>query len=122
MSAYQVLHLMLPTVIATDTTTTSIAAKPFTNLPQHANQLCAISTVTSRTDGTYTTTLQHSPDGTNYFTLAAGTAQSANGLVAITVASTVTNFQFVRASVVSTGTTTGATVTVDLYYGEQRKN
>lgn len=102
--------------IATDTTTTGDAFA----LHQHAKELIAVSTVSSRTDGTYTTTIEHSPDGSTWFSLAAGSAQSANGSVAITVASTVSVFQYVRASILSASTTSGATVTVDLYHGVQR--
>lgn len=104
------------TAIATDTTTTGVKFQ----LHPHAKELVAVSTVSSRTDGTYTTSIEHSPDGSTWFTLATGAAQSADGSVAVTVASTVSVFQWVRASILSASTTTGATVTVDLYHGTQR--
>lgn len=103
------------TVIATDTTTTGAAFQ----VPVHAQQLIAISTVSARTDGTFTTTIQHSPDGITWYTLKAGSAQSTNSAVLIHDV-TVPNFTYVRASILSASTTTGATVAVSLYYGTQR--
>lgn len=88
-------------------------------VPVHANQLIAISTVSSRTDGTFTTTIEHSPDGVNWHVWKAGSAQSANGSVLIHD-TTIPNFLHVRASVVSTSVTAGATVKVELHYGTQR--
>lgn len=102
--------------IATDTTTTSTARL----LPAHANQVIALSTVASRTDGTYTTTIQHSADGTNWYTWAAGSAQSSNGTVQIYVTDNKPIMPYVRASILSASTTTGATVSVELYFGNQR--
>jgi hypothetical protein len=119
MSAHIKKAIFASQTINSDTTTTSSATE-VANVHAHANQFIALSTVSSRTDGTFTTTIQHSPDGTNWYTLAAGSAQSANGTEVITVASTVTVFQFLRASVLSASTTTGATVEVNLYHGVQR--
>jgi hypothetical protein len=103
-------------VIASDTTSTGIAKLIHT----HAEELCAVSTVSSRTDGTYTASIEHSPDGSTWFNLASGSAQSANGSVAITVAKTVSVFPYIRASIVSTSVTSGATVSLVLYHGVQR--
>lgn len=86
----------------------------------HAQELVAVSTVSSRTDGTYTTSIEHSPDGNTWFTLATGAAQSANGAVVITVASSVSVFQHIRASVVSTSVTSGADLEIELFHGVQR--
>ena len=108
-------NLYPATVIATDTTTTGSTFQ----VPVHANQLIAISKVSSRTDGTYTVTIQHSPDGTNWHTWKAGSAQSADGSVLI-YDQTIPNFVYVRASILSASTTTGATVAVQLWYGTQR--
>ena len=116
MSAHIKKQLRTAAVIATDTTTNSSGHL----LHTHAQELVAISKVTARTDGTFTTTIQHSPDNATWYTLAAGSAQSANGDVVITVASTVSVFQWVRASVLSASTTTGATVAVELWHGVQR--
>ena len=116
MSAHISKALKAATAITSNTTTTGSAFL----LHPHAQELTAVSQVSARTDGTYTTTIQHSPDGTNWFTLAAGSAQSANGLVEITVAGTVSHFQYVRASILSSSVTSGATVTVTLWHGVQR--
>ena len=103
-------------VITSNTTSTSISV----DLHAHAQELIAVSTVSARTDGSYTTTIEHSPDGSIWFTLATGSAQTANGSVAITVASTVSVFPYIRASIASTSVTSGATVTVNLFHGVQR--
>lgn len=102
-------------VIATDTTTNSAAFQ----VPVHAQQLIAISTVSARTDGTFTTTIQHSDDGVTWYTWKAGSAQSANGSVLI-YDDTIPNFVYVRASILSASTTSGAAVGVKLLYGTQR--
>ncbi len=101
MSAHIKKVLRPAAAIVTDTTTVSIAHL----LHPHAQEITAI---------------QHSPDGTNWFTLVAGAAQSSNGFVEITLASTVSHFQYVRASVLSSSVTSGATVTVNLWHGVQR--
>lgn len=119
MSAYQAKILYPATVIATDTTTTS-ASGSVLQLPCHSQELIFESVVASRTDGTYTTTVQHSPDNSNWYTLVAGTAQSTNTRQILTVASTVTHFMYIRASILSSSTTSGATVSVNAFYGEQR--
>lgn len=103
------------TAITSDTTTTSTTRV----LPVHAQEVIAISTVSSRTDGTFTTTIQHSPDGTNWYTWKAGTAQSANGAVLI-YDQTIPIFPYVRASILSASTISGATVAVSLFFGNQR--
>ena len=102
--------------IATDTTTTSTTRV----IPVHANQIIAISTVSSRTDGTYTTTLQHSADGTNWHTWKAAAAQTTNAALTISVDGGRAIMPYVRASILSASTTTGATVAVELYFGNQR--
>lgn len=108
-------NLYPATVIATDTTTNGSTFM----VPVHANQLIAVSTVSSRTDGTFTTTIQHSPDGVTWYTWKAGSAQSTNASVLIHDV-TIPNFIYVRASILSATVTTGATVAVSLYYGTQR--
>lgn len=113
----QPVDLFPAATIATDTTTTSTARI----LPAHANQVIAISTVSSRTDGTFTTTIEHSPDGTNWHTWEAGAAQSANGSVQIHTTDGKPIMTYVRASILSASTTTGATVAVELYFGNQRQ-
>lgn len=101
--------------ITTNTTTVSAAFQ----VPVHARQLIAISTVSARTDGTFTTTIEHSPDGITWHTWKAGSAQSANGSVLVHDV-TIPNFIYVRSSIVSSSVTSGATVAVQLWYGTQR--
>ena len=116
MAAHIKKDLYPATVIGSSTTTVSDAQV----INVHAKELIAVSTVSARTDGTFTTTLQHSPDGLVWFDLGAAAAQSANGSVIASIASTVSVFPYVRASIVSGSVTTGATVDVDLYFGVQR--
>jgi len=104
------------TVIATDTTTVS----DLKILPVHANQVIAVSTVSSRSDGTFTTTIEHSPNGTDWYTWKAGSSQSSDGAVQIYVTDNKPIFPYVRASILSASTTSGATVEVKLYFGNQR--
>lgn len=117
MCANQKKVLYAATVIDSDTTTTSPVLLSNVALPFNANQFSAVSTVSARTDGTFTTTIEHSPDKTNWFTLVACAAQSANGSVEGTVASTKTVFPYLRASILSASTTDGATVAVTMYFG-----
>lgn len=116
MAAHIKKQLRTAAAITSSTTTTTAGQL----LHTHAKELVAISTVSARTDGTFTTTIEHSPDGVTWFTLQAGSAQSANGSVVITVASTVSVFQWVRASILSATVTSGATVAVELWHGVQR--
>ena len=102
--------------IDSDTTTTSNAYL----LPAHANQIIALSTVSSRTDGTFTITIHHSPDGVNWYTWEAGSAQSSNSTVQIHTTDNKPIMSYVRASILSASTTSGATVAVELYFGNQR--
>jgi hypothetical protein len=123
MAAHIKKDLYPATVIATDTTTVSDGI----HLHAHAQELILVSTVSSRTDGTFTVTLQHSPDGTNWTNVlddggsAVSTgAQSADGIAYQQVLKNVAIFPHVRASILSASTTSGATVEVDLYHGTQR--
>ena len=111
--------------ISSNTTTTSDSVELF---QYHTKGLIVESVVSSRTDGTYTTTVEHSPDGSTWYTLtddenAAVTcaAQSANGGVLKVVLENVPMFPYLRASVASTSVTTGATVTVNLHFGDATK-
>jgi predicted hotdog family 3-hydroxylacyl-ACP dehydratase len=113
-------ELFAATVIATDTTTTGILK----SIRPHSGAMILESIVSARTDGTYTTTLQHSPDGTNWTnvlmsdgsTAFAGAAQSANGRVYKYLLKDVPTFGLFRASILSSSTSTGATVQVKLHY------
>ena len=97
-------------IIISDTTSVGTTI----TVPESSFNLIICSTVASRTDGTFTTTIEHSPNGTNWFTLDATAAQSANGMVMKAV--TIPSFSKVRSSIVSTGVTVGATVTVKLWF------
>lgn len=110
MAAGNNVHLMSAQLIDSDATTVT-AVK---SIPIGAVELIITSTVSGRTDGTFTTTVQHSPDGVNWFTLGATAAQSADGMVILAV--TVNCFHIVRASVLSATTTDGANVDVKLWY------
>lgn len=111
----QPVNLYNETTINSDTTTVASTR----TIPITADEIMAISTVSNRTDGTYTVTIQHSPDGTNWYTWKAGSAQSANGAVLI-YDTTIPIFPYVRASILSASTTTGAKVKVELFYGTKR--
>ncbi|MDO3651367.1 hypothetical protein [Nocardia mangyaensis] len=78
-------------------------------------ELHGIIEVSSRTDGTYTLTLQESHDGTNWSTLKAGSGISANGIEVVKPTAGEGNLKYIRASVVAGSVTTGATIAVSLY-------
>ena len=110
-------------VIATDTTTTGNAF----SIHSHSQGGILVSTVSSRTDGTFTATLQHSRDGVNWTNVLddenaalAGAAQSADGTVYKQLISTAVLFPYIRASILSSSTTSGATVAVEFWHGVQR--
>jgi hypothetical protein len=104
-------HVELSSSAITTNTTTLSTGK---SIPLMATELIIASTVSARTDGTYTVTVEHSPDGTNWFTLGATAAQSANGTVITAI--TVNCFHIVRASILSAAVVSGATVNVKLWY------
>jgi hypothetical protein len=109
--------------ITTDTTTTGSASL----LHYHTRSLILVSTVSARSAGTFTTTLQHSPDGSTWTnvlmsdgsTAFACAAQSANGVVYKYLLEDVPVFQYVRASILS-ASSASATVEVVLYTGVSR--
>ena len=122
--AANTLVLYPATVIATDTTTAGVGK----GLHYHARDLILVHTVSARTDGTFTVTLQHSKDGTNWTsvlaldgsTAFATAAVSSNTIVYKYLVSTVPFMQYVRASILSSATTTGATNKVELIHGVTR--
>ena len=116
MAAHILKPLYAATVIATNTTTTS-DSKQF---HVHAKEILAVAIVSTFTDGIYTITLQHSPDNVNWYTLAVGPAQNAASRKVISVPLDQPVFQYVRASIVSESTSTGATIAVELWHGTQR--
>lgn len=110
MSAGNFVELYPSTAIDSDATTVGSTK----SLAQTSIELIITSEVSGRVDGTFTTTVQHSPDGINWFTLGATAAQSADGMVIGLV--TQNCFHNVRASILSASTTDGANVSVRLYY------
>jgi len=105
---------LLNEVIDTDTTTKGEAL----SLNSYAVDLIATCEVSDRTDGTYTLTIEHSPDGTNWFTLDSVAAISSE-IMSIKATSN-SCFQYVRASVLSASTTDGATVTCKLWFSTRK--
>lgn len=107
--------VLFDAVIDSDTTTVS---KGF-DFQSFASDLILVSTVSDRVDGTYTVTLQESPDNVNWYDVSACDAQNADGQKIKKI--TVTTFSFLRASILSAATTDGANVKVSLYYNHQGK-
>ena len=123
MAAHIKKALFPATVIASDTTTTG---ETF-GVHAHAQGGYLVSTVSSRTDGTFTTTLQHSRDGVNWTNVLddenvafATAAQPADRTVYKQLITTAVLFPYVRASILSSSTTSGATVAVEFWHGVQR--
>lgn len=111
-------------VIATDTTTYGSAIL----LPVYTTGLIVQSTVSSRTDGTYTSRLQHSLDNSVWYDVydhsTAAThvcaAQAANGTVQKSLSLISPVMQYVRTATLSAGTTTGATVATKIIYSSSK--
>lgn len=117
-------HIRKPLLENSSETITFAADATITTDPlmihQHAEEFIVVSRVLTRTSGTFTTTVQHSPDGIVWFDLQATAAQSAVGNVVATIAKTVSVFPYVRASIVGASTAVG-TMSVQLFHGIQRK-
>jgi hypothetical protein len=124
MAAHIKKELFPASVIGSDTTTVGEAF----HLHAHAKEIIIESVVSSRTDGTFTLTLQHSPDGINWTnvlmsdgsTAFATAAQSADGREYKYLLQDAPIYPHVRASILSSAVTTGATVEVNLHHGVQR--
>ena len=97
-------------------TTTESAAQ---GLVPGAQGLIAYCKVSNHTDGTYTLTIEQSPDGENWETLQAVAAVSVDGFAKAIVTDSAT-FGIFRASLVSAGVTTGADVECSLYYNPNK--
>jgi len=108
------LSLIPQTTHAAATTTTGAS----NNVELHHKELILVSQIASFTAGSFTVTLQHSPDGVTWLDLVSCDAQTANGMKIKEVSGF--NFHFVRAVAVSTGGSVGGKVTVDLYYNTTR--
>lgn len=87
-------------------------------LPNGAINLIILCKVSNRTDGTYTLTIEHSPDGENYDILDSVSAISADGIEYERV--TVSSFHKLRASLLSSGVTTGADVECSIHYARDK--
>ena len=106
-------ELSAAAVIAADGTTYS---EEFT-LPTDAKEIYFQSVISSRTDGTFTLTLEHSLDGTNWYTYVANAAQSADGsIIGTYTANPIAGH--VRVKILAASTTTGATVQASIYYSQ----
>lgn len=82
---------------------------PLKNIDRYFEDLILVLEVSSRTDGTYTAKLQHSPDGTNWLDAKAlSTPLSANGVSIEAV--DVPVFDCLRIVVTASSVTTGADV------------
>ena len=103
-------ELYAAAVIDSDTTTVSDSVQ----MHGRDENVFAVMTVSSRTDGTFTTTIQHSPDNANWVTLKAGSATSADGIDVMIIPAT-GYLTYVRASILSASTTDGATIKVELF-------
>lgn len=106
-------HLLLASqVIATDTTTLGSAVQ----IDRRNIGLIGLIEVSSRTDGTYTLSIEESHDGVSWapVVLAAATAISADGIGLAKVDKITPHLVYIRASVLSASVTTGATVEVNL--------
>lgn len=110
MAAANNISLVSAQLIDSDTTTLSIAK----SIGNKATEFIMTSQVTNRVDGTFTSTLEHSPDGINWFPLDSCAAQSANGMVIKQIS--VNAFQNIRASVLSSSTTDGANISITLWF------
>jgi len=99
--------------IATDITTTGTGF----GVSANTQEVLLSVTVSSRTDGTFTPTIQGSIDGTTWITLKSGTAINSNttNQTSWVVAKDGSMPPFIRAAVVSASTTTGATVVASIF-------
>lgn len=103
--------------IATDTDTSGIAV----GISAKTTELLMFTKVSSRTDGTFTPKIEGSVNGTNWVTLASGTAISSNTHNHTEVAVAVDGAlpPLVRITVTSASTTSGATVEASLYMNDR---
>lgn len=116
MAATNKYNTLAAQVIDSDTTTNGTTLQ----LPAWATNVWLESIVSARTDGTFTAKLQHSPDGTNWFDNGTATAQSTDSTQV--KAATANGLMYVRAVVTSASTTDGATVQLNIWYGDNKEN
>ena len=84
-------------------------------LPRSAEGAYLEFNVSSRTDGSYVLTLQHSPDGTNWYDVQAMGAVTADGQTLLKITET-DIFYKTRLKVTASAVTTGATVNAVIHY------
>lgn len=94
-------------VISSNTTT---AGQPFAVSAKTRN-IVMVCKISSRTDGTYVATIQHSHDGSNWETLKAGSNITSNDTVYLSYSNYLDGacLGLIRIVIVSTSVTTGAT-------------
>lgn len=97
------------TSITGDGTTTSDGA----TLQARQDKEIAVVTVSSRTDGTYTLTVEHSADNVNFEQIATGSGISANGIESVNLPDR--HLPYLRLKVAATSVTTGATVEAAIF-------
>lgn len=108
MACNVVKEVLAPVTIATDTTTTTDS---IVISYKGATSLIGEMTVSSRTDGSYTFQLQHSLDGSTWYDLGSATsARTTNGSDIQSVNFNTPVGAHIRGKVVSTSTTSGATI------------
>lgn len=110
MAAANNISLINVETINSDTTTLSSVK----SIGNKATEFIMTSEVSNRTDGTFTSSLEHSPDGISWFPLDSCTAQSVNGMVIKQIS--VNAFQNIRASILSASVTSGAQISIKLWF------
>ena len=100
-----------------DILTDEVKEKEFT-LPSGSKNLILMLKISNYTDGNYSLDLGHSPDESNYDTLAQIAAQSADGLFYIRI--TDSSFHSFKITLTSASVTTGAKIEASLVYTPPR--
>ncbi len=100
--------------ISSNTTT---AGQPFA-VDAKTRNMIMICKISSRTDGTYVATIQHSHDGSNWETLKAGSNITSNDTVYLSYSNYLdgAHLGLVRIVIVSTSVTTGATAEASILF------
>lgn len=84
----------------------------------HTKNIIAVMKISSRTDGTYVCTIQHSHDGSNWETLIAGGNVTSDDTVYVEYSEAVDGacFGLIRVIITSSSVTTGATAEASIYH------
>lgn len=107
-------QVLLSGAITANGTTTSAAS----SLQSGSKNLILLTTVSNHTDGSYALEIEHSPDGTNWFSLGTVAAQAADGASFTRI--TDSSFHIFRAKLTASGVTTGATVECSIMHTPNR--